>query len=88
MSDMRPHQSRADTNMFLSEIDRDTLLRTLNAKSPELIQARMANALLLLAEGLSTEDVAGLLYLDEASVDGWKDMFFKQNPYDRNVSDR
>ena len=74
--------------MFLSEIDRDTLLRTLNAKSPELIQARMANALLLLAEGLSTEDVAGLLYFDEASVDGWKDMFFKQNPYDRNVSDR
>lgn len=66
--------------MFLSETDRDTLLRTLNAKSPELIQARMANALLLLAEGLSTEDVAGLLYLDEASVDGWKDMFFKQNP--------
>ena len=74
--------------MFLSEIDRDTLLRTLNAKSPELIQARMANALLLLAEGLSTEDVAGLLYLDEASVDGWKDMFFKRDPYDRNVSDR
>lgn len=68
--------------------DRDTLLRTLNAKSPELIQARMANALLLLAEGLSTEDVVGLLYLDEASVDGWKDMFFKRNLYDRNVCDR
>lgn len=66
--------------MFLSETDCDTLLQSLNAKSPELIQARMANALLLLAEGLSTEDVAGLLYLDEASVDGWKDMFFKRNP--------
>ena len=47
--------------MFLSETDRDTLLETLTAKSPALIQARMANALLLLAEGLSTEDVAGLL---------------------------
>jgi transposase len=65
--------------MFLSESDRDTLLTTLNAKSPELIQARMANALLLLAEGLSTEDVAGLLYLDEASVIGWKTMFSKRN---------
>lgn len=66
--------------MFLSETDRNTLLKTLNAKSPELVQARMANALLLLAEGLSTEDVAGLLYLDEASVAGWKAMFFKRNP--------
>jgi len=66
--------------MFLSETDRDMLLKTLNAKSAELTQARMANALLLLAEGLSTEDVAGLLYLDEASVAGWKAMFSKRNP--------
>jgi hypothetical protein len=66
--------------MFLSESDRNTLLKTLNAKSPELVQVRMANALLLLAEGLSTEDVAGLLYLDEASVAGWKTMFSKRNP--------
>lgn len=66
--------------MFLSETDRETLLNTLNAKSPEIIQARMANALLLLAEGLSTEDVAGLLYLDEASVAGWQAMFSKRNP--------
>lgn len=66
--------------MFLSETDRETLLKNLNARSPELIQARMANALLLLAEGLSTEDVAGLLYLDEASVAGWKDMFSKRSP--------
>lgn len=66
--------------MFLSETDRETLLKTLNARSPELIQARMANALLLLAEGLSTEDVAGLLYLDEASVAGWQALFAKQNP--------
>jgi len=65
--------------MFLSETDRDTLLRTLNTKSPELIQARMANALLLLAEGLSTEDVAGLLYLDEASVAGWQALFSKHS---------
>lgn len=40
----------------------------------------MANALLLLAEGLSTEDVAGLLYLDEASVVGWQALFSKRNP--------
>lgn len=66
--------------MFLSEHDRDTLLKTLNAKSPEVVQVRMANALLLLAEGLSTEDVAGLLYLDEASVAGWKAMFSKRKP--------
>lgn len=66
--------------MFLSENDRDTLLKTLNAKSPEVVQVRMANALLLLAEGLSTEDVAGLLYLDEASVAGWKAMFSKRKP--------
>ena len=56
------------------------MLKTLNAKNPELTQARMAKALLLLAEGLSTEDVVGLLYLDEASVAGWKDMFSKYSP--------
>ena len=66
--------------MHLSENDRETLLNTLNAKDPALIQARMANALLLLAEGLSTEDVAGLLYLDEASVTGWQALFSKRNP--------
>ena len=66
--------------MHLSENDRETLLNTLNAKDPALIQARMANALLLLAEGLSTEDVAGLLYLDEASVTGWQALFAKRNP--------
>jgi hypothetical protein len=66
--------------MHLSETDRDTLLNTLNAKDPALIQARMANALLLLAEGLSAEDVAGLLFLDEASVVGWKAMFSKRSP--------
>lgn len=65
--------------MFLSDTDRETLLKTLNAKDPALIQARMANALLLLAEGLSAEDVAGLLYLDEASVAGWQAMFSKRN---------
>jgi hypothetical protein len=40
----------------------------------------MANALLSLADGLSVEDVAGLLYLDEASVAGWKTMFSKRKP--------
>ena len=66
--------------MTLSDADRETLLQTLNAKKPELVQARMANALLLLADGLSVEDVAGLLYLDEASVSGWKAMFSKRAP--------
>lgn len=64
--------------MHLSDIDREALLQSLNAKKPEIVQARMANALLLLAEGLSVEDVAGLLYLDEASVAGWKAMFSKR----------
>ena len=66
--------------MTLSDADRETLLQTLNAKTPEILQARMANALLLLADGLSVEDVAGLLYLDEASVAGWKAMFSKRKP--------
>jgi len=66
--------------MHLSDADRETLLQTLNAKNPEILQARMANALLLLADGLSVEDVAGLLYLDEASVAGWKAMFSKRKP--------
>lgn len=66
--------------MLLTDTDRETLLNTLNAKKPDIVQARMANALLLLAEGLSTEDVAGLLYLDEASVAGWKAMFSKRKP--------
>ncbi|HCY99431.1 MAG: hypothetical protein A3D16_23570 [Rhodobacterales bacterium RIFCSPHIGHO2_02_FULL_62_130] len=64
--------------MQLSDADRETLLQTLNAKKPELLQARIANALLLLAYGLSVEDVAGLLYLDEASVAGWQAMFSKR----------
>jgi hypothetical protein len=80
VSERPPHQQRTDPTMFLSETDRETLLKTLNARSPELIQARMANALLLLAEGLSTEDVAGLLFLDEASVAGWQALFSKRNP--------
>lgn len=66
--------------MHLSDADRETLLQTLKAKSPEILQARMANALLLLADGLSVEDVAGLLYLDEASVAGWQVMFSKRKP--------
>ncbi len=66
--------------MQLSDADRETLLHTSNAKKPEILQARMANALLLLADGLSVEDVAGLLYLDEASVAGWQAIFSKRKP--------
>lgn len=35
----------------------------------------MANALLLIAEDLPVEDVAGLLYLDEATLAGWQKLF-------------
>ena len=66
--------------MFLTENDRETLLTALNAKNSEVVQASMANALLLLADGLSVEDVAGLMYLDEASVAGWVSVFSKRNP--------
>lgn len=66
--------------MHLSDVDRETLLQTLNAKTPEILQARMANALLLLADGLSVEDVAGLLYVEETSVAGWQTMFSKRKP--------
>ncbi|MFA8388380.1 MAG: hypothetical protein ACEPO2_22420 [Pelagibaca sp.] len=65
--------------MFLKENDREELLKALNAKHPEIVQARMANALLLLAEGLSSEDVAGLLYLDEESVSKWEAAFSMRN---------
>lgn len=63
------------TEMLLSDEDRAMLKKALEAKSPEVVQARMANALLLLSEGLSPEDVAGLLYLPEESVAGWQKMF-------------
>lgn len=61
--------------MQLTQDERDVLVQTLNTKRPEILEARMANALLLLSEGLSTEDVAGLLYLDEANVEQWKRLF-------------
>ena len=61
--------------MLLSDSDRETLLATLHNKKPDIVQARMANALLLLAEGLPVEDVAGLLYLDEATLAGWQKLF-------------
>lgn len=40
----------------------------------------MANALLLLAEGLQVEEVAGLLYLDEETLFGWQKMFSANLP--------
>ena len=66
--------------MLLSDTDRGTLLATLNGKKAEIIQARMANALLLVAEGLTVEDAAGLLYLDEAVLAGWQKMFLGRKP--------
>lgn len=64
--------------MTLTDADRTTLLDTLNSKKPEVVQVRIANALLLLSEGLSVEDVAGLLYLDEQTVAGWQAIFAKR----------
>lgn len=65
-------------HMLLSDQDKDMLLRALHAKSPEVVQARMANALLLLSDGLSVEDVAGLLFLNDQVVAGWQAMFSKR----------
>lgn len=61
--------------MKLSDDDRKMLLESVNSKAPGLIQVRMANALLLLADGIPVDDVAGLLYLDEITVAGWKELF-------------
>ncbi|TKA94114.1 hypothetical protein FAZ78_24115 [Cereibacter changlensis] len=64
--------------MILSPDDRDMLLKALHSKAPDVVQARMANALLLLSEGLPVEDVAGLLYLDEKTVAGWQAIFARR----------
>lgn len=64
--------------MRLSEKDHQTLMTTLQSKSPEVLQVRMANALLLLADGLSVEDVAGLMFLDESTIAGWQRMFARR----------
>ncbi|MDE0970306.1 MAG: hypothetical protein OSA51_13055 [Octadecabacter sp.] len=66
--------------MNISSTDEDILLATLNSKKSEVVQARMANALLLLADGLEVEDVAELLYLDEATLTGWQQMFAASKP--------
>ena len=67
--------------MNISSTDQDILLATLNSKKSEVVQARMANALLLLADGLEVEDVAELLYLDEATLTGWQQMFAASKPH-------
>jgi hypothetical protein len=66
--------------MNISPTDQDILLATLNSKKSEVVQARMANAFLLLADGLEVEDVAELLYLDEATLSGWQEMFAASKP--------
>ncbi len=63
--------------MFLSDTDRSMLLKALQSKSADVVQARMANALLLLSDGLPVEDVAGLLFLGEEVVTDWQAMFSK-----------
>lgn len=66
------------TQMLLSADDQALLLKALQSKSQDVVQARMANALLLLSDGLSVEDVAGLLFLSEDVVTGWQRMFSKR----------
>ncbi len=66
------------THMLLSTDDQAMLMKALQSKSPDVVQARMANALLLLSDGLSVEDVAGLLFLSEHVVAGWHSMFTKR----------
>jgi len=63
--------------MLLSNTDRAMLLKALQSKSAEVVQARMANALLLLSDGLPVEDVAGLLFLSEDVITDWQAMFSK-----------
>jgi hypothetical protein len=66
------------TQMLLSADDQAMLMKALQSKSSDVVQARMANALLLLSDGLSVEDVAGLLFLSEDVVAGWHGMFTKR----------
>lgn len=66
--------------MILTDSEREMLLNTLNDRKPTIVQARMAHALLLLAEGLSAEDVAGLLYVTEPTVLGWQNLFMRHRP--------
>ena len=54
------------------------LMKALQSKSADVLQARMANALLLLSDGLPVEDVAGLLYVSEEVVAGWQKIFAKR----------
>lgn len=75
MAKATPFHHDHETTMNLPEKERAALLEALDVKRPEVIQARMANAILLLSDGLPVEDVAGLLFLDEETVSGWKRMF-------------
>ncbi len=63
--------------MLLSTTDRAMLIQALQSKSADVVQARMANALLLLSDGLSVEDVAGLLFLTPQVISDWQTLFAK-----------
>lgn len=56
---------------FLSEFDRGTLTRIARNGKVEHRVARRANALLLLDRGLSCEEVASLLFVDDDTVRTW-----------------
>lgn len=66
------------TNITLSTEDQTMLMKALQSKSADVLQARMANALLLLSDGLPVEDVAGLLYVSEEVIAGWQKIFAKR----------
>ena len=63
--------------MLITTSDRAMLMTALQSKSADAVQARMANALLLLSDGLSVEDVAGLLFLDQSVIRDWQALFTK-----------
>jgi len=56
---------------FLTERDRKSLERIVRRPSEKHGAARRANAILLLDDGLSCEQIAKVLYLDDDTVRGW-----------------
>ena len=60
---------------FLSAVERKELLSLARDGSAEHRLARRANAILLLDDGLSCEQVAKVLYLDDDTVRGWRKLY-------------
>jgi transposase len=60
---------------FLNTAERKALLSLARDGSAEHRIARRANAILLLDDGLSCEQVAKVLYLDDDTVRGWRKLY-------------